>query len=63
MEKGLIVGDVVVLHDNVIQLTKGSETIQIAGLDDPDCTDRDTYIQESMVQTKIGNLSLLYAFC
>ena len=58
LEKGLIVGDVVVLHDNVIQLTKGSETIQIAGLDDPDCTDRDTYIQESMVQTKISNMSL-----
>ena len=58
LEKRLIADDVVILHDHVIQLTKGSETIQIAGLDDPDCTDRDTYIQESMVQTKISNMSL-----
>ena len=58
LEKGLIGENVVVLHDDVIQLTKGSETIQIAGLDDPDFTERDTYIQDSMVQTKISNMSL-----
>ena len=45
------------------QLTKGSETIQIAGLDDPDFTERDTYIQDSMVQTKISNLSLSDEYC
>ena len=63
LEKGLIGENVVVLHDDVIQLTKGSETIQIAGLDDPDFTERDTYIQDSMVQTKISNLSLLDEYC
>ena len=45
------------------QLTKGSETIQIAGLDDPDFIERDTYIQDSMVQTKISNLSLSDEYC
>ena len=63
MEKGLITEDVVILHDNVIRLTKGSETIQIAGLDDPDFTDRDTYIQESMLQRKISNMSLSNEYC
>ena len=37
--------------------------MQIAGLDDPDFTDRDTYIQESMVQVKISNMSLLDEYC
>ena len=63
LEKGLIAEDVVILHDNVIQLTKGGETIQIAGLDDPDFTDRDTCIQESILQTKISNMSLSNEYC
>ena len=63
LEKGLIGENVVVLHDDVVQLTKGSETIQIAGLDDPDFTDRDTYIQDRMVQTKISNLLLSDEYC
>ena len=63
LEKGLIAEDVVILHDNVTQLTKGSETIQIAGLDDPDFTDRGTYIQESMLQRKISNMSLSNEYC
>ena len=63
LEKGLIAEDVVILHDNVIQLTKDSEAIQIAGLDDPDFTDSDTYIQESMLQTRISNMSLSNEYC
>lgn len=63
LEKGLIAEDVVALHDNVIQLTKGSESIQIAGMDDPDFTDRYTYIQKSMVQTRICNMSLSDEYC
>lgn len=63
LEKGLIAEDVVVLHDNVIRLTKGSEAIQIVGLDDPDFTDSDTNIQESMVHTRISNMSLSNEFC
>lgn len=63
LEKGLIAEDVVVLHDSVIQMNRGSETIQISGLDDPDFTDRDIYIQESIVQTKISNMSLLNEYC
>lgn len=63
LEKGLIAEDVVILHDNVIKLTKGSESIQLAGLDDPDFTDRDTYIQESMLQTRISDMSLSKEYC
>lgn len=63
LEKGLIAEDVVILHDNVIQLIKDSETIQLAGLDDPDFTDSDTYIQESMLQTRISNMSLSNEYC
>ena len=63
LEKGLIAEDVVILHDNVIQLTKDSEAIQIAGLDDPDFTDSDIYIQESMLQTRISNMSLSNEYC
>lgn len=63
LEKGLIAEDVVILHDNVIQLTNDSEAIQIAGLDDPDFTDSDTYIQESMLQTRISNMSLSNEYC
>ena len=63
LEKGLIGENVVILHDDVIQLIKDSETIQIAGLDDPDFTERDTYIQDSMAQTKISNLSLSDEYC
>lgn len=63
LEKGLIAENVVILHDNVIQLTKGSETIQIAGQDDPYFTNTDTYIQESMLQTRINNMSLSNEYC
>ena len=63
LEKGLLAENVVILHDNVIQLTKGSETIQIAGQDDPYFTNTDTYIQESMLQTRISNMSLSNEYC
>ena len=55
LEKRLITEDVEVLHDQVIQLTKSSEIIQIAGLDDPDSAYGDSYIQESMVRTSWRN--------
>ena len=63
LEKGLLAENVVILHDNVIQLTKGSETIQIAGQDDPYFTNTDTYIQESMLQTRINHMSLSNEYC
>lgn len=63
LEKGLLAENVVILHDNVIPLTKDSETIQIAGLDDPDFTDSDISIQESMLQTRISNMSLSDEYC
>ena len=55
LEKGLLAEGVVVLHNDVKQLTKGSETIQIAGLDD--------YTQESTARTKIANMPLSGEYC
>lgn len=54
---------VIVLHDSVVELTKNQETIQIAGLDDPDFTDRDASIQQSMIETKLNNLDLTDDYC
>ena len=53
----------VVLHDAVIQLKKGGQAIQIAGLDDPDFTDRDSSIQQSMLETKLERLNLGSEYC
>ena len=53
----------VVLHDAVIQLKKGGQAIQIAGLDDPEFTDRDSSIQQSMLETKLERLNLGSEYC
>lgn len=63
LEKRMIEEGVVVLRDSVIQLIKDNEKIQIVGLDDPDFTDRDSYVQESMLQTKLSNMSLSDDYC
>lgn len=58
LEKKLLDASVVTLHDNFVLLTKNEETIQLAGLDDPDFTDRDSSIQQSMLETKLANQNL-----
>lgn len=63
LEKILQEESVVVLHDAVIQLKKGGQAIQIAGLDDPDFTDRDSSIQQSMLETKLERLNLGSEYC
>ena len=45
LEKKLIDAGVIVLHDESMELAKNNETILLAGLDDPDFTDRDSSIQ------------------
>ena len=63
LEKILQEESVVVLHDAVIPLKKGGQAIQIAGLDDPDFTDRDSSIQQSMLETKRERLNLGSEYC
>lgn len=63
LEKILQEESAVVLHDAVIQLKKGGQAIQIAGLDDPDFTDRDSSIQQSMLETKLERLNLGSEYC
>lgn len=61
-EKLLDIG-VVILNDRAEQLAKNNEIIQIAGLDDPDFTDRNSSIQESMLNDKLGNMNLTEDYC
>ena len=61
-EKLLDIG-VVILNDRAEQLAKNNETIQIAGLDDPDFTDRNSSIQESMLNVKLGNMNITEDYC
>ena len=61
-EKLLDIG-VIILHDNTKQIAKNNEIIQLAGLDDPDFTDRNSSVQESMLNTKLGNMNLTADYC
>ena len=63
LEKILLDASVVILHDKSVNLTKNNETIQLAGLDDPDFTDRDASVHQSMLETKLGNMNLTDDYC
>lgn len=63
LEEKLLAAGAVVLHDGVERLSKNDETIQIAGLDDPDFTDKNSAIQESMLGSKLENMDLSDNFC
>lgn len=58
LEQLLLAHSIVVLHDEAVPLTRNGETIQLVGLDDPDFTDRNASIQQSMLETKLRNLNL-----
>ncbi len=63
LEQKLLDAGVTVLHDTSVKLTKDNQTIQLAGLDDPDFTDRDSSIHESMLQTKLERMNLTDDYC
>jgi phosphoesterase len=63
LEKKLIDAGVIVLHDESMELAKNNETILLAGLDDPDFTDRDSSIQESILKTKLEEMNLTGEYC
>lgn len=58
LEKILLDASVVVLHDEAVLWTKANETVLLVGLDDPDFTDRNSSIQESILKTKLNNMDL-----
>lgn len=58
VEQMLLDAGVVVLHDRAVKLNENNETIQLIGLDDPDFTDRDASVQESMLRTKLEEMNL-----
>ena len=62
LEKKLLDAGAVILHDSAQQLTKNNETIQLAGLDDPDFTDRNSSVQEGMA-VRLGNMNLTEDYC
>lgn len=63
LEDKLLHAGVIVLHDKAERLEKDHAVIQIAGLDDPDFTDRDPSVQESMLKTKLHNMDLTEDCC
>ena len=62
LEEQLLDADVTVLHDEMITLSNGKDSIQLVGLDDPDFTDRDTYVRESILDAKLHNIGLEEGF-
>lgn len=63
LEQKLLDAGVIVLHDTSVKLTKDNQTVQLAGLDDPDFTGRDSSIHESMLHTKLERMNLTEDYC
>lgn len=63
LEEMLLAENVQILHDEVIRLERDGQTIQLAGLDDPDFTERDTVVQQSLLQTKLNQMNLSKEYC
>ena len=63
LEKKLLEAGVVILHNRSINLTKNKETIQLAGLDDPNFTDRDSTLHKSILKTKLQEMDLTEDYC
>lgn len=58
LEKQLFDAGVTVLHDQVIPLSKGGNSIQLLGLDDPDFTDETSYDPESLFADRLHSMNL-----
>ncbi len=56
LEKVLLDAGVTVLRDRAAELVKNGESVWLAGLDDPDFTDRNTAVQKDMLQTRLRRL-------
>ena len=58
LEEKLIAENVIILHNEHVLLERDSEKIQLAGIDDPDFIDRDTFVQESIEKRQIEETGL-----
>lgn len=63
LEEKLLAEQVHILHDQVVSIEKNGQMIQLAGLDDPDFTDRDSAVQQSILQTKLQAMDLSGEYC
>jgi len=62
LEKQLLDAGVTVLHDQVISISKGGDSIQLIGLDDPDFTEETSYDPEGLFENKLQNMDLKPGF-
>ena len=49
---------VTVLQDEAIELNYGDECIQLIGLNDPDFSERDSFLSESILETKLSQVNI-----
>ena len=63
LEKILLDEGVTMLHDEAVQITRNNETIQLAGLDDPDFTDGDLSAQQDILETRLEGMGLTGDYC
>lgn len=63
LEQDLLSMGVIVLHDSAERLVRDGETLQIAGLDDPNFTDRDTSLHEAILRSKLQDMGLTGDYC
>ena len=53
---------VTVLQDEAIELNYGDECIQLIGLNDPDFSERDSFLSESILETKLSQVNISNGF-
>ena len=53
---------VTVLQDEAIELNYGDECIQLIGLNDPDFSERDSFLSESILETKLSQVNISNEF-
>ena len=63
LEEELLKQGVTVLRDESVMLEKDGERIQLSGLDDPDFTERDPSVQQSVVEAKLKELISSKDYC
>lgn len=63
LEKILLDEAVVILHNESVLLTKNNESIQLAGLDDPDFADVGSAIRDSMMENTLNSMNVTDSYC
>ena len=53
---------VTVLQDEAIELNYGDECIQLIGLNDPDFSERDSFLSDSILETKLSEINISNGF-